>query len=331
VGADSEDGPGPAPAGLVAAGIRDFEAGISAIDTRYVRPELDASHLIVHDGRAAFVDTGTTRSVPHLLAALDAKGIGRDAVDWVFLTHVHLDHAGGAGALLEALPCARAVVHPRGAAHLADPRKLEAATRQVYGDALYDQLYGPIRPIPADRLVAVGDGSELALAGRRFRFVHTPGHALHHLAIHDPDARVLFTGDTFGVSYRALDVDGRPFVLPATTPTQFDPDQLEASFDRVLGCAPEAVFLTHYSRVGEVARIARDLHASIREYVAIARRRAGDADPLAAIISEMTAWHWARLDDHGHRRGEAERSAVLADDIRLNAAGVLSWLSRRRA
>jgi glyoxylase-like metal-dependent hydrolase (beta-lactamase superfamily II) len=331
VDADAEHDPGPAQAGLVASGIRDFEAGISAIDTHYVRPELDASHLIVHDGRAAFVDTGTTRSVPHLLAALDAKGIGRDAVDWVFLTHVHLDHAGGAGALLEALPRARAVVHPRGAAHLADPRKLEAATRQVYGDALYDQLYGPIRPIPTHRLVAVGDGSELALAGRRLRFVHTPGHALHHLAIHDPDARVVFTGDTFGVSYRALDVDGRPFALPATTPTQFDPDQLEASFDRVLGCAPEAVFLTHYSRVGEVARIARDLHASIREYVAIARRRAEDADPLAAIIAEMTVWHWARLDDHGHRRGDAERSAVLADDIRLNAAGVLSWLSRRRA
>ncbi|MEI8258293.1 MAG: MBL fold metallo-hydrolase [Deltaproteobacteria bacterium] len=320
---------GPAQAGPVASGVTDFEAGISAIDTEYVRPRLDASHLVVHGGRAAFVDTGTTLSVPNLLWALDSKGVAREAVDWVFLTHVHLDHAGGAGALLEALPNARAVVHPRGAAHLVDPRRLETATRQVYGDALYEQLYGAIVPIPAARLVIAEDGSELALADRRFRFMHTPGHALHHLAIHDPEARAVFTGDTFGVSYRALDVAGRPFVLPATTPTQFDPDQLEASLDRVLGCAPDAVFLTHYSRVGDVARLAADLHAGIREYVAIARRRAADPDPLAAITAEMMAWHWARLDDHGYRGGDAERAAVLADDIRLNAAGVVSWLSRR--
>ncbi len=329
--AGSQYDPGPAQAGLVACGITDFEAGISAVDTHFVRPRLDASHLIIHGSRAAFVDTGTTRSVPYLLAALEFKGIAREAVDWVFLTHVHLDHAGGAGALLEALPNARAVVHPRGAGHLADPVKLEAATRQVYGDAVYEQLYGRIVPIPAARLVIAEDGSELALAARRFRFVHTPGHALHHLVIHDPEAGAVFSGDSFGVSYRELDVDGRPFVLPATTPTQFDPDQLAATFDRVLGCAPEAVFLTHYSRVGDIARLGADLHAGIREYVASARRRAGDPDPLAAITADLRAWHWARLDEHGFKGGDAERDALLADDLRLNAAGVVSWMSRRRA
>jgi glyoxylase-like metal-dependent hydrolase (beta-lactamase superfamily II) len=329
VGEGPQRDPGPAQAGPVACTVTDFAAGISAIDTEYVRPQLDASHLVVHGGRAAFVDTGTARSVPHLLAALERKGIAREAVAWVFLTHVHLDHAGGAGTLLAALPNARAVVHPRGAPHLVEPARLVAATRQVYGDAVFERLYGEVRPIPAERLVVALDGTELDLAGRRFRFVHAPGHALHHLIVHDPGARAVFSGDAFGVSYRALDVEGRPFVLPATTPTQFDPVQMAASFDRVLGCAPEAVFLTHYSRVGEVARIGADLHRDLEAYVAIALRHADDPDP-AAITAALTEWHWARLDAHGHRGGHAERQAVLGDDIRLNADGLASWLGRRR-
>lgn len=127
----------PAQAGLVVSGLTDYADGVTAIDTEYVRPHLDASHLIVHAGRAAFVDTGTALAVPLLLAALASKGLARDAVDWVFLTHIHLDHAGGAGALMQELPAARLVVHPRGAPHLIDPARLIVATRAVYGDETF--------------------------------------------------------------------------------------------------------------------------------------------------------------------------------------------------
>ena len=321
--------PRPAPAGLVVCEVEDYPHGISSIDTGYLRPRLDASHLILHRGRAAFVDTGTSHSVPRLLAALDAKGVARDAVDWVFLTHIHLDHAGGAGTLMAALPQARAVVHPRGAAHLIEPARLIDATRRVYGEAAYERLYGEIRPIPAERLVVTEDGTRLTLAGRSFEFLHTPGHALHHHVILDCEARVLFSGDTFGVSYREFDVDGRAFILPTTTPTQFDPDQLHASIDRMLALAPQAVFLTHYSRIGEVERLGRELHAAVRAFVALAHRHAASPERATRLSEDMFAWLSAALDVHGFDGDGARRHALLDDDIALNVQGLVAWLDRR--
>src|SRR5690348_16506195 len=126
--------------------------GITAVDTDYIRPGLAAAHVIAQGGRAAFVDVGTNHSVPRLLAALESLRIARDAVDFVFLTHVHLDHAGGAGALMRELPSARAVIHPRGAPHMADPAKLIRASMVVYGEATYRALYGELVPIPQERI-----------------------------------------------------------------------------------------------------------------------------------------------------------------------------------
>ena len=321
--------PRPAQAGLVVSGVVDYPDGISSIDTLYVRPALDASHLVVHGGRAAFVDTGTTQSVPQLLAALDSKGIARSAVDWVFLTHIHLDHAGGAGALLRLLPNARAVVHPRGAAHLVDPTKLIAATRQVYGDAVYERLYGELVPIPSERLVVTDDGMTLELAGRSFRFLHTPGHALHHQVIHDPAAGAVFTGDAFGFSYRPFDVGGRAFILPTTTPTQFDPDQFHASIDRILMLDPACAYLTHYSRVTDIARLAGDLHAGVRAFVTMTRELGGVPDREQRLQEALFGWASAALDDHGYAGDLATRHAILDADLGLNVQGLLVWLDRR--
>jgi glyoxylase-like metal-dependent hydrolase (beta-lactamase superfamily II) len=319
----------PAQAGLVISDLTDYPDGISAIDTHYLRPRLDASHLIVHRGRAAFVDTGTALAVPRLLAALAAKNLAPEAVDWVLLTHIHLDHAGGAGALVAQLPNARVAVHPRGAAHLADPARLIGATRKVYGEAAYQRLYGEIRPVPAQRLVVTEDGARHALAGRRLEFLHTPGHALHHQAIVDPEAGVVFAGDTFGVSYREFDVGGREFILPATTPTQFDPEQLHASIDKVRALAPRAVFLTHYSRVVDIARLGADLHAAVDRYVALARRFRDDPARAARLSDAIFRCHSQALDRHGYAGSAATRHALLDDDVALNVQGLVAWLDRR--
>src|SRR5262249_48108577 len=144
-----------------------------------------AVHIISHNGRAAFVDTGTNHSVPYLLTALKELGIARDAVDYVFLTHVHMDHAGGAGLLARELPKARVLVHPRGAPHMIDPTTVVAASQAVYGEEEFNRLYGEILPIAADRIVSVTDTLRCDLAGREFELIHTPGHALHHYAIVD--------------------------------------------------------------------------------------------------------------------------------------------------
>src|SRR4029079_14190716 len=153
----------------------DFDSGISAIDTGFFRPQFDASHLIVENGRAAFVDVGTNYSVPRLLDTLAQKSIPVDAVDWVLLTHVHLDHAGGAGLLLQALPNARAVLHPRGAPHMTEPEKLIAGSKAVYGEERFNKLYGGLLPIPAERMQITQDGLRLQLGSRELEIIHTPG------------------------------------------------------------------------------------------------------------------------------------------------------------
>lgn len=304
--------------------------GIYAVDTEYVRPGLAAAHIVEHRGRAAFIDVGTTLSVPYLLAALDQLGIARSAVDLVLLTHVHLDHAGGAGALMQALPNAKAVLHPRGAPHLIEPAKLVAGTRVVYGDALFERLYGDIVPIPAERVTTTQDGDRVELAGRRFELIHTPGHALHHQCIVDLDHSAVFTGDTFGLSYRELDTAQGAFIVPTTTPTQFDPDQLVASIDRIAGYRPEATYLMHYSRVTDVPRLATDLKAQVREFVEIARRNASRRDIKDAIMKEMQALWRGLARQHGVQLSGDRIDALLRDDAELNAQGLVVWIERQK-
>jgi glyoxylase-like metal-dependent hydrolase (beta-lactamase superfamily II) len=304
------------------------DPGIHVIDTEYVRPRMDASHLIVDSGRAAFVDTGTTLSVPRLLDALAARGLATLAVDYIILTHIHLDHAGGAGRLAECLPGARVLVHPRGAAHLCQPERLIAATKAVYGEPAFRALYGEILPIASERITPVADGDRVTLGDRTLTFIHTPGHALHHLCVLDRAAACVFAGDTFGVSYRELDTDQGEFIFATTSPTQFDPAQLHASIDRILALEPRAVYLTHYGPVVDVPRLGADLHGDIDAFVAIARRSSGAADRVDAIRARLFEHLSARLDAHGFSGGTAARHAVLDGDIDLNAAGLAAWLDR---
>lgn len=300
------------------------------MDADYVRPGLAAAHIVTHEGRAAFVDTGTTHSVPHLLAALEVLGIRREAVDWVMLTHVHLDHAGGAGALMQALPNARAVLHPRGAPHLIDPARLVSASIAVYGESRYRELYGEIVPIPAERVVVTKDEERLSLAGREFEILHTPGHALHHQCIVDLRHRGIFAGDTFGLSYRELDTAKGAFVIPTTTPTQFDPEQLIASVERLLARDPEAIYLMHYSRVTDVQRLGASLKTQIGRLADIARRHSDRPDRKQAIMNDMRQmWH-DMLREHGCTLGASQIDELLAVDLELNAQGLEAWLDRQK-
>lgn len=313
----------------IEAKLIDFADGITAIDTDYVRPRLDASHLVVDNGRAAFVDTGTTPSVPNLLAALEARGVGRDQVDWVLTTHVHLDHAGGAGALMRHLPNARCVTHPRGARHLVDPAKLIAASIVVYGEQRYRELYGEIVPVEEDRMLVPADGERITLGTRSLELIYTPGHALHHYCVVDLDSRRIFPGDTFGISYREFDVHGREFIMPTTTPVHFDPEALKASIDRLLGYAPRAMYLTHYSEVRDVERLAGDLKRGVDAFVTLGRALAVAPERAArmreAMFGQLSAW----LDEHGYTGDTAERHRLLDDDIDLNVQGLEVWLDRQ--
>jgi glyoxylase-like metal-dependent hydrolase (beta-lactamase superfamily II) len=304
--------------------------GITAVDTEYIRPGLAAAHLIQHGEAAAFVDVGTNYSVPHLLAALQELRIDPAAVEYVFLTHVHLDHAGGAGLLLQSLPTARLVVHPRGAPHVIDPAKLIAASKTVYGEELYRKLYGDLVPVAADRVILAEDGQQIELKGRRLQLLHTPGHALHHYCLVDLDHRNIFTGDTFGLSYRELDTAQGAFGVPTTTPTQFDPDQLLASIDRLMATGPEAAYLMHYSRVTGLPAIAASLKMQIPALAAMARAHADAPEPYSAIHADMRAL-WIQLGErHGLADPRASVDEYLSKDLDLNTQGLIAWVQRQR-
>lgn len=307
--------------------------GIVTLDADYLRPGLAAIHLIIENGRAAIVDTGTNQSVPMVLAELKGLGLKPADVEYVIVTHVHLDHAGAAGALLQNCPQAKLVAHPKGARHLIDPAKLVAGSIAVYGREHFLALYGEIVPVPAERVIEADDGFQLDFQGRVFSFIDTPGHARHHYCIHDSASNSLFTGDTFGISYREFDVDAdgqtRPFIFPTTTPVQFEPDALHASIDRLVALKADAAFLTHYSRITGLAELAPKLHELIDEFVALTRAAPGEGQARHDWLKQAVETSlMRRLRAHGCTLDDAVCKDLLANDVELNTQGLLVWRDR---
>jgi glyoxylase-like metal-dependent hydrolase (beta-lactamase superfamily II) len=302
--------------------------GIHIIDTGFVRPQFDAAYLLVENGRGAFIDCGTHFAVPRMLAALGKAGIAAAEVDWLILTHVHLDHAGGAGELLARLPNARLVVHPRGARHMIDPSALWAGASAVYGEAVMQETYGRLRPVPAERVIEAPDGHVVELAGRALHCIDTPGHARHHLTVHDPHANVCFTGDVFGLSYRDFDTAKGPFILPTTSPVQFDPMALHASIEQLVALKPDAMYLTHYGRVEQVEKLAADLHVQIDAMVGLAHAAHGRPDRHAVLVESLTGLYMVRAEAHGWSGDRDVLRRLLGMDIELNAQGLEVWLDR---
>jgi glyoxylase-like metal-dependent hydrolase (beta-lactamase superfamily II) len=310
--------------------LSSYAHGIHAVDSGYIRPQLAAVHLIVERGRVAVVDTASNACMPRVLEALQTLGLSPASVDYVFLTHVHLDHAGGAGAMMRAFPDARLIVHPRGARHMADPTKLFAAVQEVYGAEEAHRLYGDPLPIAVERIREAGDGFSFDLAGRALICLDTPGHARHHLCLLDSRSGCLFTGDIFGMSFRELDVDGRPSIIPTSSPTQFEPDVMHASVDRILAHRPPAVYLTHFAEVRDVARLGGELHRLIDAHVAIAEReRDSGPERGARILDGLWALMEAEAARQGWRLPAAQWREVLRMDIEINAQGLDYWLDHR--
>lgn len=303
--------------------------GIYCVDTGFHRPQFDAAYLVVETGRAAFIDCGTSHSVANLLAALETLGLAPEQVDWLILTHVHLDHAGGAGALLRQLPKARVVVHPRGAPHMIDPARLIAGATAVYGEAEMARSYGTIVPVPEERVQLAREGHIVDLAGRELHCLDTPGHAMHHICIHDPRSRSIFAGDTFGIAYRELSAAGVPFVFPTTTPVQFDPEALKASLQRLLALEPEFIQVAHFGRIGDPGVHARTLGRLIDAMVEGTLANATARDRHGALTSMLDALYTPAAVAHGGLSEAAVRD-LIGMDIELNAQGLGVWLDRRQ-
>lgn len=308
--------------------VIDYEDGICAIDAQFHRPRRAAIHLIVENGSAALIDTGTNFSIPGVVATLKQKSIALEAVEYIILTHIHLDHAGGASACMRIFPNAKLVVHPRAASHMANPARLVAGAIAVYGETEFKRVYGEINPIEANRIIEAADNSTIALNGRPLLFIDTPGHARHHHCIFDARSQSFFTGDTFGVSYRELDVDGMEFVFPTTSPVQFDPTAAHHSIDRIMSFQPRHAFLTHFSRISHLTHHAETMHDLIEAHVAIAQRAREHHDRAIEISNALTEVLLDRLTKHGCRLAQNEIKELLHSDIRLNTQGLIHWLDQ---
>ena len=305
--------------------------GVYCIETGLYRDGLAACYLIRSGDRLAFVDSGTANTVPGLLGVVADLGLTPAHVDYVIPTHVHLDHAGGAGALMAACPNARLVAHPKGAPHLIDPAKLTAGATAVYGEEAFARDFGVLTPIPESRVIVADDGRSFDLAGRVLTFIDTPGHANHHSCIFDAGSGGMFTGDTFGISYRAFDTDAGPWLFAPTTPVAFDPDAWQDSLDRMMAFAPRAMFLTHYCRVDAPERLVDRLRQSIRDLAALAlAEEDGDVSNRQQRIKTAITTHLlGDARQHGCQLSDADMTALLAVDLELNAQGLEVWLRRR--
>lgn len=307
--------------------IIDHAYGISTIDVEYKTAHFASSHLIIEGNRAALIDCGTNYSVPLLMLALQNKGIAPEQVQYLILTHVHLDHAGGAGLLMQKLPNATLLLHPRGARHMVDPRILYASASSVYGEVEMARSYGQLIPVAADRVRAVQDGESVELNGRELSFLDTPGHAKHHICVYDSKSRGVFSGDTFGLSYRAVHINDEPFVFPSTTPPQFDPEAAHASIERIVALQPECVYLTHYGRVTDIPKLAADLHECLDAFVALAQRVQDTGSARHRLLrDELTHYLLHRLQTLGNKQPRELVLAALELDIELNAQGLEFWL-----
>ncbi|NBU59236.1 MAG: MBL fold metallo-hydrolase [Betaproteobacteria bacterium] len=308
----------------------DYAHGISAIDADLVRPRMASIHLLQSGDKLAVVDTGTSHAVPAVLDAIVARGRTPADVEWLVLTHIHLDHAGGAGALMQALPNARLLVHPRGARHMVDPARLIASATSVYGEETLRQTYGDILPIAAERVVESAEGMTIDFGERRWTLFDTPGHARHHHALLDSASNGIFTGDTFGLAYPDLTVDGRAFIVPTTTPVQFEPEAMRESVERLAALKPECLYLTHFGRIDGVPALRDDLLRRLDAHVRIgheAARFETQKDRYRSVADDLRGYLLRELAAHGSTLDEGEALALLAMDIDLNAQGIVHWLA----
>lgn len=308
---------------------QEYEHGVIAVDAAMLRPRMVTAYIVKCGNQAVIIEAGTQHTVTHLLTVLERQEIAPEQVAYVLPTHVHLDHAGGAGGLMQHLPNAELLVHPLGVRHLLDPSRLESSARRVYGDETYEQLYGAIIPAPPERTRAISDGEMITVGGRRFVFMDTPGHAKHHYCIWDDTTRGWFTGDTFGLSYRELDTEQGAFIFPTTTPIQFDPEAMRASVEKMLARNPQWMYLTHFGRVGNVNALGVQLLAGIDRLVALAEAANQYADRAQRLRQGIRDWLREGLTAHGWQ-GDAQQWRLLLDpDIELNAQGLEFWLDRR--
>ena len=299
--------------------------GIYCVDALYVKPDVASIYLLQAADEVAIIETGTYHSMPNVLATMATLGIVESQVKYIIPTHVHLDHAGGAGVLMQQFQQASLIIHPRGARHMIDPQKLIESTIAVYGQEVFERLYGRIEPVPEERVIVAQNFDRFSLDSRELLFIDTPGHARHHFCIYDETSEGVFTGDTFGICYDSMKHLPRG-LLPSCPPTQFDPEALRHSVSSIMNLAPQRLYLTHYGELENPAAQLSSFGDWIDQYVALCKRiEPADQQREQELQNALMQLVLDGVNTTNERR---EITRVLENDIRLNAQGLTHWWRR---
>lgn len=287
-----------------------------------------AAYVIKGKDKNVLIETGTSPVHERLVSALEEIGIGKGQLDAVIGTHIHLDHTGGAGCLIQKFPEANVYVHEKGAIHLSHPERLVAGSKEVYQDK-FDRFFSPVVAVPEDNIVIVKDADELDLGdGQTLKFFNAPGHALHHIGIYDPYNETLFTGDAAGLYYKGIENKyGKTVCLPATTPTQFDPIAMVKTLDRMLSFKPKRLCFTHFGVNEKPEEIIQQTKEWINFYsveCADVYRRCQDGEQLYAYIEKTL---YEKMEAQGIPRDE-ELLGFMMKENKLNAQGVIYYVNR---
>ena len=312
--------------------ITEIANNIVVIDTHFHRDRFCASHLIRENGKAAFIDVGSAVSIPYLLRALDKLNLHTSDVRYIMLTHIHLDHAGGAGILMEHCPNAHLWVHSKGLRHMVNPEKLISASKSVYGETRFSQMYGHIPTIPSEKVSPMKDGMIIDFEGRELHVMDTPGHAQHHCCIRDPKSNGIFVGDTMGMAYPELQVTGHPpFQIPITSPAAFDPHALEKSINRLQSMNPSLYYIAHFGPIPAHSESVQSLQSLIRQHLEIGRVMDDDTNYATIVPQLRDLYYQAYCSQPGRIMDQEQFNHVLEFDLDLNAQGLAVWAARQRA
>ena len=307
---------------------------VFTVDCHYERPGRAAAYLIIEGAKAAFVDNNTRYAVPHLLAALKEHGLGPEAVEFIIITHVHLDHAGGTAELLKHCPNATVLAHPKAARHLADPARLVAGAKVVYGEAEFDALYGEVVGVDPSRVQIIADGESIAWGSRSLDFFYTLGHATHHFSIFDTGTNGVFTGDAFGIGQSDVSRPGPSFLAISSSPADFDAEEARRSARRIVDTGATVAHVAHFGPFTDLQRGRDQLLRNADQLEAILE------DAIASDVPNESLEAWckprvvAATQEHLHWCGVTDIAgdiAWLERDIRLNAMGLAIVAQRRRA
>jgi glyoxylase-like metal-dependent hydrolase (beta-lactamase superfamily II) len=296
--------------------------GITAVDTVMCGRERVTSSYLLEGSEPAIVETGPTTSLRALTGGLRSLGIGPADLAHVVVTHIHLDHAGGAGAVADVFPRATVWVHERGAPHLADPARLVASAARIYGEERLRDLFGPVHPVPPERLRSVADGDSISLGDRTLEVMYTPGHAGHHVCLMDSRTGGVFVGDAFGVYLPDVGV-----LRPATPPPEFDLELAIRSIERVAGREPSVLLFSHFGPTPEVRTLSDLAVARLREWTGMVEVALRSTDRVEDVVAALEAETEPELDRTTSGGGGRERYELLSS-YEMNALGIMRYLRK---